>query len=98
MATQPTPDLDVLRRFGRTPEGRLLVVVLQARLAMLDQRNRHSLDVELYRGQGRALEIEELIQLFDASAAATGPQPIVPKRPKQLMQGLPIVNHMHVPD
>lgn len=92
MATQTQQDLEVLRRYGKTPEGRLLVAVLQDRLADLDRTNRRAIGEMLYRGQGRAIEIEELLELFDASTAPAGSRraPQQPTRPLKL----PIVNHM----
>lgn len=92
MATRTQQDLEVLRRYGRTPEGRLLVAVLQDRLADIDRTNRRAIGEMLYRGQGRAIEIEELLELFDASGAPAGPRP-TPQTPNRLPK-LPIVNHM----
>jgi hypothetical protein len=92
MATLTQQDLDLLRRFGALPEGRLLVSVLQSRLTDYDQRNRRAIGEDLYRTQGRALEIEDLLEILDPLNLATAlprkaPEP---KRPPRL----PIVNHM----
>lgn len=93
MATRTQQDLEVLRRFGSTPEGRLLAAVLQDRLAEHDRNNRRAIGENLYRGQGRALEIEELLQLFDASTAPAGVHRSGPQ-PNRTPMKLPIVNHM----
>jgi len=77
-------------------EGRLLVAVLQQRLADLDQSNRRAIGEALYRQQGRALELEDIIGLLGVSAT-TG-QPTPPKRPPASVGRIPIVNHMAVPD
>jgi hypothetical protein len=93
MARNHQQDLDMLRRFGSTPEGRLLVAVLQDRLADCDRRNRRAIGEDLYRSQGRALEIEELLQSFDASLASAPGQTMNKPQPNRPLR-LPIVNHM----
>lgn len=54
-------DLQVLRRFSQLPEGRLLLSMLGEKLAMCDEKLRHFSGDDLYRMQGRALQLEELI-------------------------------------
>jgi len=54
-------ELDVLGRFARSAEGRLFVAMLQDRLAAVDAKARHTLGEDVYRMQGRALELEQLI-------------------------------------
>ena len=96
----PTPtDLDVLRRLAQMAEGRLLVSVLQRRLVELDKTNRRAIGEMLVRGQGRALELEEILtELFGVGEAA--PVPLMPKRkskdPTQSALARFRVNHMAV--
>lgn len=72
-----TDDLTkVLQRFGRSPEGLALVAVLKDRLTAHDVKNRRRAGEDLVRGQGRAIELEELIDLLTA-------KPAVPQRPAQ---------------
>lgn len=90
-------DSKILRTFGARPEGRLLVRVLQDRLAEIDHRSRRAIGEELYRCQGRGLLIEELLELL--GYAVTTPEPV--RRPnfepnRGAGMKLPIVNHMAV--
>jgi DNA-binding transcriptional LysR family regulator len=55
-------DLDLLRRFARTPEGRALVEVLNRMLAQADEALRFGGGEELYRCQGRAQQLQQLIE------------------------------------
>lgn len=97
MATPSTTDLEVLRRLAQTPEGRLLVQVFQSRLADLDKSNRRAIGDNLVRGQGRSLELEEILtELFGVEEI--GP---LPTRPKPQPNRAPtldrfMVNHMAV--
>lgn len=90
-------DLEVIRRLAGTPEGRLLVSVLQSRLTDLDKRNRRVIGDELVRSQGRAIEIEEILtELLGVSEAQ--PAPLVPRQPKRPTLTPYVVNHMAVPN
>lgn len=53
--------LQFLARFSKTPDGRFLLSVLQAKLAEREQKLRTAAGEEVYRNQGRALELDELI-------------------------------------
>jgi len=92
----PTPtDLEVLRRLAQTAEGRLLVSVFQRRLVELDKTNRRAIGEMLVRGQGRALELEEILtEIFGVGEAS--PAPLTPKRkdPTQAALARFRVNHM----
>lgn len=55
-------DLDYLRRFARTPEGRYFLQLLDTRLRSRDEKLRTATGEELYRQQGRAQELCELIK------------------------------------
>lgn len=94
----PTPtDLEVLRRLAQTAEGRLLVSVFQRRLVELDKTNRRAIGDMLVRGQGRAIELEEILAELFGVVEASAP-PLVPKRkdPKQPDLARFRVNHMAV--
>lgn len=92
----PTPtDLEVIRRFGGSPEGRLVVSLFQSRLVDLDKRNRRAIGDDLIRGQGRAIELEEILsELFGVSEAT--PPPLVRKAPNRPSLTPYVVNHMAV--
>lgn len=92
----PTPtDLEVLRRLAQTPEGRLLVSVFQHRLVDIDKTNRRAIGDMLVRGQGRAIELEEILTDLFGVGEASAP-PLVPKRkdPTQPAVNRYRVNHM----
>ena len=99
MAAPTATDLEVMRRLAQTPEGRLLCNVFQSRLDALDKVNRRAIGENLIRGQGRALELEEILtELFGLEPQ---PAPMVPRQSHQNRPG-PIdryrVNHMAVND
>lgn len=99
MATPTATDLDILRRMAQTPEGRLLAQVFQSRLDELDRINRRAIGDNLIRGQGRALELEEILtELFglEQQAPHLQPRPSAPNRPAQVARYR--VNHMAVND
>jgi hypothetical protein len=54
-------DLEFLARFSKAPEGRAFLTLLQAKLAERDAKLRISVGEEVFRTQGRALELAELI-------------------------------------
>ena len=95
----PTPtDLEVLRRLAQTPEGRLLASVFQRRLVELDKTNRRAIGEMLIRGQGRALELEEILTDLFGIGEAPAAQ-LVPKQRKDPTQSALArfrVNHMAV--
>lgn len=102
MAAPSPTDLDALRRLAQRPEGRLIVRVFQSRLAELDRTNRRAIGENLIRGQGRALELEEILsEVFGVSEPRAlpdlqpkgkqpGPQPTRPALQRYR------VNHMAV--
>lgn len=65
-----TTDLDFLRRFARTPEGRQWLDILQRNLAENDVRLRTTIGDELLRTQGRSQLLAELIDQVEKAEAA----------------------------
>jgi hypothetical protein len=59
--------LQFLARLAMTPDGKALVDLLQARLRDRDAKLRAATGEEVFRHQGRALEIAELIDDFTQS-------------------------------
>lgn len=53
--------LQFLARFSKSPDGRALVLMLQAKLGAVEAKLRTSTGEEVYRTQGRALVLDELI-------------------------------------
>ena len=56
-----TQDLDLLRRLAKTPDGKALVQILEKKLRERDEKLRSATGEELYRSQGRAQELAELL-------------------------------------
>ena len=54
-------DLEALRRYARSPEGRGLVLILEKKLRESDLKLRELLGEHLIRQQGRSLQLQELI-------------------------------------
>jgi len=54
-------DLEFLARFAKAPEGRAFLALLAAKLAERDTALRLAVGEEVFRTQGRALELVELI-------------------------------------
>jgi hypothetical protein len=82
MAHPTEQELATLRRLAQAPEGRLLVRVLQDRLVETDKTNRRAIGESLIRGQGRAQEIEDLLDLLGfTEARPIAPQVKHPTRP-----------------
>lgn len=53
--------LQFLARFSKSPDGRAFVLMLQAKLGEVEAKLRTSTGEEVYRTQGRALVLDELI-------------------------------------
>lgn len=53
--------LRFLERFSQSPDGQFLLTILRAKLAERDEALRKSKGEDVYRSQGRALELDELI-------------------------------------
>ncbi len=54
-------ELEAIRRFARSPEGRGWVQLLEKKLAESDIKMRSLTGEHLYRQQGRSLELAELL-------------------------------------
>ena len=100
MAAPTATDLDILRRMAQAPEGRLLVSVLQSRLHELDSVNRRAVGDNLVRGQGRALELEEILtDLFGLTEQRPTPLQPKPREPSPIRVASRFrVNHMAIDD
>ena len=57
-----TEQLTFLARFNKSPEGLQLVAILNAKLAEANAGLRVSKGEEVYRQQGRALQLDELLE------------------------------------
>lgn len=53
--------LQFLARFSKSPEGQLFLSVLRAKLSEREAKLRTTVGEEVYRQQGRALELDEMI-------------------------------------
>lgn len=71
--------LQFLERFSKSPDGQFLLKILRAKLAERDEALRKSKGEDVYRAQGRALELDELVaDLTDAHVKLTR---LLPPRP-----------------
>lgn len=53
--------LEFLARFSKSPEGYTLIKLLRAKLAEVEGKLRTQSGEELYRTQGRAVQLDELL-------------------------------------
>lgn len=53
--------LQFLARFSKSPEGQLFLSVVRAKLSECEAKLRTAVGEEVYRQQGRALELDEMI-------------------------------------
>ena len=73
-----------LDRFSKSPEGRLWVELLQARLREQETNLRTKTGEEVYRCQGRALELDELLaDILQSHVRLTRSQPTGTSRLRQ---------------
>jgi hypothetical protein len=61
--------LEFLARLSKAPEGRALLTILQAKLRDRESKLRTTAGEEVYRYQGRALELDELIADIEEAQA-----------------------------
>jgi hypothetical protein len=59
--TLTSDQLLFLARFSKSPEGKFLVSMYEAELAEVDGKLRKAVGEDIYRLQGRASQIEEMI-------------------------------------
>lgn len=81
-----TKDLEQLRRFTRTPDGRFLVEWLAGKLADTDVKLRTSSGEELHRMQGRAQLLAEMLETLTKAEARL--ELSTPRRHRQVVGGL----------
>ena len=73
--------LQFLSRLSKTPDGLMLLQVLQAKLAESDAKLRSAIGEEVYRAQGRAQAFAEMIgDLTSADDKLTRNAPLSPHR------------------
>ena len=73
--------LEFLARFARSPDGQFLLQILQAKQAERDAGLRTASGEEVFRKQGRAVEISELIaDITEAERRLTRSIPSVTSR------------------
>lgn len=71
-----TNELQILRAFFGRPEGKLWVGMLEGKLAAVDVQLRTATGEQLYRHQGRAQQLDELIrELTEADEKLKRPEP-----------------------
>ncbi len=72
--------LEGLSRFARLPEGRVFVELMEMRLAEHDAKTRTACGEEVYRSQGRAQALAQLIEDIEQAGQrlqrVTGSRPV----------------------
>jgi len=78
-----TPDqLQFLARFSKSPEGKFLVSMYEAELAEVDGKLRRATEADIYRLQGRASQLDEMIgRIKTAESKANSQRPVHAPRP-----------------
>lgn len=80
--TLTSDQLHFLARFSKSPEGKFLVSMYEAELAEVDVKLRKATGDDIYRLQGRAGQLEvmiERIKTADGNATSRRPAPLVPR-------------------
>lgn len=75
-------DLEALRRYARSPEGRGLVLILEKKLRDSDLKLRELLGEHLVRQQGRSLQLQELIDDLTKADQVLERQALTRRQPK----------------
>ena len=87
-------DLGFLARLSKSPDGRRLVMLLQAKLKEREQKLRRSTGEEVHRDQGRALELDELIaDIEQAEQKLTRSASPVTSQARRVVQSLDSLDH-----
>ncbi len=72
-----TPEqLDFLARFSKSPESKALVSMYQAELRELDVKLRKAQGETIYQTQGRAQQLEEMIERITNAGRKANPKPL----------------------
>lgn len=80
--TLTSEQLHFLARFWKSPEGKFLVGMYEAELAEVDVKLRKATGDDIYRLQGRASQLEVMIERIknsDSNATSRRPAPQVPR-------------------
>ena len=77
-----TEQLSFLARFSKSPDGQRVLELMKAKLVEVEKRLRTATGEEIYRQQGRALQLDELISDIVNSPARlnrVSPAPFAPR-------------------
>lgn len=80
--TLTSEQLHFLARFWKSPEGKFLVSMYEAELAEVDVKLRKATGDDIYRLQGRASQLEVMIERIknsDSNATSKRSAPLVPR-------------------
>jgi hypothetical protein len=80
--TLTSEQLLFLARFSKSPEGKALVSMYEAELAEVDGKLRKAVGEDIYRLQGRASQIEEMVDRImtaESKVNSKRPAPSVPR-------------------
>lgn len=78
--------LQFLDRFSKSPDGQFLLMILRAKLAERDEALRRASGEDVYRTQGRAVELDELIaDITDAREKLNRIRPSAPRTQSSAM-------------
>lgn len=80
--TLTSEQLHFLARFWKSPEGKFLVSMYEAELAEVDVKLRRAVGEDVYRLQGQASQLEEMIgRIKTADSKANSKRPVLAPRP-----------------
>lgn len=79
--------LAFLARFSKSPDGRALLQILEAKLAEVEVHLRRQDGAELHRSQGRAIQLDELMaDIGDAQTRLARNAASVPRSTRHVAQ------------
>ncbi len=67
-----------LARFSKTPEAKFLVSLYEAELHELDVKLRKATGEDIYRAQGRASQLDEMVRRITNAEATANPKRLTP--------------------
>jgi division protein CdvB (Snf7/Vps24/ESCRT-III family) len=80
--TLTSDQLQFLARFSKSPEGKSLVSMYEAELAEVDGKLRKATGEDIYRLQGQASQLDEMIgRIKTADSKANSKRPVLAPRP-----------------
>lgn len=77
--------LQFLARLCKSPDGAILLQILRVKQAEADQALRKARGEDVYRAQGRAEEIDDLLAMIEDAPASLNRDAAAPKAPRGIV-------------